>query len=141
MAEFMAVVTFLTKAFEVLMWILKEYSKWDEYKKEKWNTFMVSQVAAWDNLRRDMKQTFDEDKYKAQTDVAKFQRYEGYRNILIDLLSRGSGILDIVACTRAGIGAKADQFRPEIVAILVKDIASGERAQLIAKFLVDKEYV
>jgi len=82
-------------------------------------------------------ESLNEEDYISNLEWEKQVRYKTYKQKSIEVLSVGKGITELEAVTDMGMGLGISNNREAVVQILLKNLAVEEKAQWIAKELLE----
>jgi len=82
-------------------------------------------------------ESLNEEDYLSNLEWEKQERYKTYKQNTIDVLTLGGGINDLIAITSMGMGLRVTNRKDSVVQILLKNLVLEEKAQWIAKDLLE----
>jgi len=82
-------------------------------------------------------EALNEEDYLSNLEWEKQQRYQTYKRRSIEIISLGGGVNDLIAVTEMGMGLRITVKKEEVIEILLKNLGVEEKAQLIAKDILD----
>jgi len=82
-------------------------------------------------------ESLNEEDYLSNLEWEKKERYKTYKQQTLDTLALGGGINDLSAVTLMGMGLRVVNKKELIISILLKNLEIEEKAQWVAKELLE----
>lgn len=137
MEVLLAILPVIAKLLELIIWVIRQWEKWDAFKREQFKQFLKDLNATAANIKSQMRGALNEDTYMQQNTQLKNLQYTAIRGRIIEILRTGAGINDLKLIPEMRIGALISVKENEILNILVGQLDYIEKAQSMAKILVE----
>lgn len=127
----------ISTLLQIAFYILKVYINWTSKERTIFDQRMKIVANLLKEAIENREEALNEEAYLSNLEWESKQRFNSYKEQILDVLRKGGGIKDLEAIELLGMGLRVVKKEDEIIQILTKDLDIEEKSKRIAKVLLE----